>query len=155
MPSYIIYILYTAAIAVIVLAMVPKNEIRRLAFYGVGFGALVDVLFVITLTHGFKAAGYFNFGPLAAFGIPFFPPIAWSFFFVAFLYFLPKQRPWNYAFSLLAAAFSTLFSNVLANLGIFGWWKVGGLVIPYILYATWFTTVTYIYQNVLAKRELY
>lgn len=139
-----IYPLYTGAIALVMLAVVPREKIRRLVIFGVLYGGVGDLIMLVVL-FVFNIAGYKNFGPFG-FGFPFFPPLAWTFFFIIYLHFLPERYPWNYIFSVTAAGYSLLFSNVLQNLGIFEW-RMGRILPPAIIYLVWMITVTYTYQR--------
>ncbi len=145
MPVYFIYPIYTAVLMLIVLAVVPRRQIKKLALYGIIFGAATDVLVIVFLKL-IGAGGYINIGPFGFMSIPFFPPIAWTAFFILLLHFLPEKNPWNYIYVLVAAGFSTMFSNVLGNLGIFKW-NYGGLVVPYITYLSWFSFTTWYFLN--------
>ena len=146
MPKFFIYPIYTLALFLIVLAVVPIKKIQTLSFYAIFFGAIVEIALIFLLTKVIGVGGYKNFGPFGFLGVPFFTPIAWVAFFILFLYFLPKKRPWNYIYIFAAAGYSVLFSNVLKNLGIFSW-NMGELVIPYILYLSWFSFFTWVYYK--------
>jgi len=145
MPIYLIYPIYTAILMLIVLAVVPRKQIKKLAFYCIIFGAAADVL-VLILLNLIGAGGYLNYGPFAFMGIPFFPPLAWVAFFILLFYLLPEKSHWNYIYVLIAAGYSTMFSNVLENLGLFRW-NYGNLVIPYVIYLLWFSIATWYFLN--------
>lgn len=151
-PLYMLYPLYTGGLALIMFAVVPRKDIRRLIPYAIVFGGIADALLLLILTFWLGVAGYINFGPLGFLGMPFFPLLAWTFFFVIYLYLLPERFPWNVVFTLTAAAFSIIFSNVLQNLGIFVW-RTDRLVIPAIVYLTWMSLVTFVYQHFFAKSD--
>ncbi|ATW24440.1 hypothetical protein [Candidatus Formimonas warabiya] len=142
-PLYFIYLFYTLALAFIMLVIVPRKRIYELALLGIFYGAIIDVfwILVIGLIH---AGGYLNYGPLGFLGIPFMPPIAWTVFFIMFLYFLPDRKPWNYLFAVVSAGYGVFFSNVLSNLGIFEW-TFSKVILPFGLYLTWFFFVTWSY----------
>ena len=57
--NYIPFI-YSLIFAVILVAVVPKNEIRSLGIYGIIFGAIFDVVFVsiANLTGSFRYINY-------------------------------------------------------------------------------------------------
>ena len=146
MPKYFIYPIYTLVLFLIVLAVVPRKKIQTFSFYAIFFGAIVEIALIFLLTKVIGVGGYKNFGPFGFLGVPFFPPIAWVAFFILFLYFLPKKRPWNYIYIFAAAGYGVLFSNVLKNLGIFSW-NMGEIVIPYILYLSWFSFFAWAYYK--------
>lgn len=152
MPNYFVYPIYTTALLVITYALVPRQEIRYLFRYGVIFGAVIDAAIIIFINI-IGLGGYINYGPFAFKGIPFFPLIAWTIYYILYLYLLPKSKPWIYIFPISAAFYSVLFSNVLQNLGIFKW-NWGTLVVPFIIYLIWHITVTMAYLKLVQSRNL-
>ena len=152
MPLYLLYPLYTAGIFLVMLAVVPRERIRRLVPYALLYGAVGDFVWLLILGY-LGIAGYINYGPFGFLGMPFFPLLAWTFFFIIYLHLLPERYPWNYLFTLSAAAYSLIFSNVLQNLGIFAW-RTGRLVAPPVVYLTWLILVTYIYQNLFTRTRV-
>ena len=152
MPLYLLYPIYTAGIFLIMLAVVPRERIRRLVPYALLYGAVGDFAWLLILGY-LGIAGYINYGPFGFLGMPFFPLLAWTFFFIIYLHLLPERYPWNYLFTLSAAAYSLIFSNVLQNLGVFVW-RTGRLVAPAVVYLTWMILVTYTYQNLFTRTRV-
>jgi len=152
LPTYYIYPIYTTALLIVTYALVPRQNIRYLLRYGILFGAVTDAVMIILFTKIIGLGGYINFGPFGLKGIPFFPLIAWSIYYVLYLHMLPKEKPWIYIFPIAAAFYSVLFSNVLQNLGIFIW-NWGTVIVPLIIYLFWHITVTWIYIKVLNRKE--
>ena len=62
MPTYLIYPLYTAVIALTLIAVVPKAEIRRQAIYAISLGGVASVV-IIFLYLPIKAFSWLNMGP--------------------------------------------------------------------------------------------
>ena len=152
MPTYLVYPIYTTALLIATYALVPRQNIRDLLRYGILFGAITDAVMIILFTKIIGLGGYINFGPFGFKGIPFFPLIAWSAYYVLYLYMLPEEKPWVYIFPIVAAFFSLFFSNILQNLGIFVW-NWGTVIIPLIIYLFWHITVTWIYIKVENHKE--
>lgn len=159
-PLYFIYLFYTAALAVIMIILVPRRTVYKLALLGIFYGAILDIFWIFVV--GLIGAGsYLNYGPLGFLGIPFMPPIAWTIFFIMFLYLLPDIRPWNYLFAIVSAGYSVFFSNVLSNFGIFQW-AFSKIAFPFGLYLTWCLFVTWSYEKygkrfiltVIMKKEI-
>ncbi len=105
MPLYLIYPLYTGTLALIMYLLVPRRMIKHLFFHGVIFGGVPDLI-ILYLLYFFGLGGYINYGPLGFAGIPLFPLIAWTCYFILYLYLLPKR---SYIFAIIASAYSTLF----------------------------------------------
>lgn len=150
MPLYFIYPIYTGILGLILCAVVPKKDIQRLAVYGLISGGVLDAVVIILFTHILGVGGYINYGPFGFMGMPFFPLLAWTIFFILFFYFIPEKKPWNYIFVLIAALYSVLFSNMLMNLGIFKW-NYDRLIIPFLIYISWFSAVTWGFYRVAKK----
>ncbi|MHB9095745.1 MAG: hypothetical protein ACYC21_13850 [Eubacteriales bacterium] len=144
MEKYFIYPVYTGILGSIAAIMVPRQHMRRLAALAIVFGGAFDVAAILLLTKLLGVGGYLNFGPFGFIGIPLFPPIAWTIFFLMYFYILPDKKPWVYIFPFISAIFSIIFSNVLLNLGIFEW-NYGRLVVPFLIYISWHSSVTWAY----------
>ncbi|MBO8168277.1 MAG: hypothetical protein H0Z35_03710 [Thermoanaerobacteraceae bacterium] len=144
LPKYFIYIVYTGILALMLIAVIPRQDIKRLAIYGIIFGAVMDGVLIVLVSHILGLGGYLHYGPLGFMGIPLFPLFAWTAYFILYFYFLPEQKPFLYIYTLAAAAYSTLLSNVLENLGIFKW-NYGRLLVPFIIYTLWHVAVTWAY----------
>jgi len=144
-PLYFIYLLYTGVLALIMIVLIPRKDIYRLALLGLFYGAIIDIFWILIISL-VGAGGYLNYGPLGFKSIPFMPPVAWTIFFIMFLYFAPKKKPWNYLFAVVAAGYSVFFSNVLSNLGIFHW-TFSKILFPFGLYLIWILFVTWSYEK--------
>ncbi|MDD2498828.1 MAG: hypothetical protein PHT78_12695 [Desulfitobacteriaceae bacterium] len=143
LPDWSIYTIYTGILAIILLAAVPRIKFKKLAIYGIIFGAVADIFWILLI--GILGVGkYINYGPFGFLGFPFFPPIAWSIYFVIYFYFLPRKNFWPYVFAFIAAIYSIVFSNVLDNLGIFKW-TISNVWVPFFVYVTWHIGATWIF----------
>lgn len=152
MPPYFIYIIYTSALASIAFVLVPRKKIRQLSIYGMLLGAFFDIVAIFVFR--FLGIGeYTNIGPLGLLYVPFFPPIAWTIYFIIYFYLLPKNKPWIYFYIIMAAGYSTMFSNVLQNLGILKWYY-GSIIIPFFIYLIWYSLATWVYYLLVFSGEI-
>lgn len=152
MQDHFIYPIYTSILAIVAVILVPRKEIKRLAMYGIFFGAVADIFFILMLSL-MGMGKYINFKYFGAFGIPFFPPVAWTAYFILFLYLLPRNKPWSYLFPAVASCYSIFFANILQELGIFKWYY-GNPILPFILvYAPWHFGVTWAYFKISEQEE--
>lgn len=46
MPEHFIYPIYTTILSLLAFALVPRKELRRLAIYGIFFGAVADIIWI-------------------------------------------------------------------------------------------------------------
>jgi hypothetical protein len=143
LPGWSIYTIYTGILAIILSVAVPRIKIKKLAIYGIIFGAVADIFWIL-LIGVLGVARYINYGPFGFLGLPFFPPIAWTIYFIIYFYFLPRKNFWPYVFAFIAAIYSIVFSNVLNNLGIFKW-TISNVWVPFFIYVIWHVGVTWIF----------
>lgn len=157
MPKHFIYPIYTGTLVLLTFILVPRKEIRRLAIYAIVLGGVFDVLAIVLFTKVLGMGGYINFNPFGAFGIPLFPPIAWTAFFIMFLYILPRKKPWKYIFPIVAGTYSLYFSYILQALGIFKWNYGSPVIHLLIVYLPWECSVAWVYlrlTNVTSSKRL-
>ena len=144
MPKYFIYPIFTMIFSIVLLANVPRKEIRRLSIYGIIFGGILD-----SLVHLF---GYFtglfswiNYGPFGFIGVHIFANVSWSIFFILYFYFLPLQKPLNYVFVGSGIFFSLMYYNMVVDLGIL---KSSSRVwLPLLGFVVWFSIATWGYYK--------
>ncbi|MHB1126796.1 MAG: hypothetical protein ACYC2T_07525 [Bacillota bacterium] len=117
MPTYLKIPMYTAVFALLVITVVPRKEIRRLAVYGIIFGAIMDVI-VLSGGQLLGTFEYINFSPLGFWFIPFFAPISWALFFILYFYFFPKNKLIMYVYVASGIGYSIFFAQLLFNTGI-------------------------------------
>lgn len=141
MEKYMIYLIYTSILAIVLVLLVPKETIKKSAMLGIICGAIGDVV-VILLLGLLNIGEYLNYGPFHLEIIPFFPPFAWTIWYILYFYFLPDQKYLRYIYVFSAASYSTMFSNVLAHLGIFKW-NYSNVILPFIIYLTWISISTF------------
>jgi len=148
MPIRYIPFIYTAIFALILIATVPKMEIRRLSIYGILFGAVADILVVgfAVITGSFS---YINYEPFGLMGIHFFAPISWAIFYIIYFYFLPERKSYMYIYVTLAIFFSMLFCQMLTKLGVLR--LAHGMYDSTIPFIIWFPTVTWAYLRLIKK----
>lgn len=153
MPKYLIYPLYVAVFAVILVVTVPRKDIQRLSIYGIIFGGATEViLHMLGKTTGLF--GWYNHGPLGYNGIQIFSPVSWGIFFILYYYFLPKYKPLNYIYMVVAILFSILYTNIVMSSGVF--YCYDRFFIPLIAFIFWFSLATWGYyklNNFLEKKE--
>lgn len=145
-PEYLTYPIYTGILALILITLVPRNNIKQLLIYAITFGAVTNVSLIGLISKLLELGEHTNFGPFGAFGFPFFPPLAWSIWFLMFFYFLPNDLPWIVIYVATAAATSVLFSNVLVNLNVLEW-HYGRVLVPFLIYGSWFSLATWAFKR--------
>lgn len=139
MPRYFIPMIYTGIFALIIVAAVPKADIRRLSIYGIIFGACFDIL-VLIVGKFTGVFAYINYGPFGFWNIHFFAPFAWSLFFILYFYFLPKNNIYMVIYVAAAYIFSIFFDHMIVSLGIF---ERSNQLATLIAFPIWFSTATW------------
>ena len=142
MPISLIPFLYTAVFAAILVAVVPRSEIRRLAIYGMIFGGLFDVI-VVEAGNLLGEFRYINYEPFGLMDLHFMAPISWTIFYILYFYFLPERNGYRYLYTLMGIFYSMLFCQMITKLGVL---SLGhGIIDSIIPFVLWFPVVTWGY----------
>lgn len=149
MTANLIPFYYTIGFAVILVALVPRREIRRLAIYGMIFGGLADIL-VVSFAHYIGEFRYINYEPFGLFGIHFMAPIAWTVFFMLYFYFLPSGTVYRYIYTVMGMLYSMMFCQTITKLGILS--LANGLVDSIVPFVPWYLAATWGYSK-LTEQE--
>jgi len=146
MPEQItpyIPLIYTFLFAAILVAVVPRKDIRRLSIYGIMFGAIGDVLVIIS-GKVFGLFEYVNFHPFGFMCIPFFAPISWTIYFMLYFYFMPHEKLFRYIYVASAIGYSIMFGNLLVNMNLMVYHH-HRFIMPLITFSLWFILITWLY----------
>lgn len=144
MPKFLIYPIYTISFALILIAIVPKKDIRQFSIYGIIFGGIMDAL-VHTVGYVTGLFSWINYGPFGFIGVHIFANVTWTIFFIAYFYFLPKQKPLNFIYAAAGVFFAAIYYNMVIDLGILK--AVDRIVLPLVGFAVWFSIATWGYYK--------
>ncbi|NLM96168.1 MAG: hypothetical protein GX175_00875 [Halanaerobiaceae bacterium] len=147
MKPFWIYPIYTSILALILILLVPRKDIKKLAFQSILLGGVADFIILNLFIFIIKKNIYINFYPFGAGKIAFFLPIAWTIWFIIFFYLLPEKKISRYIYITVSAAYSTFFANVLYNLDIIQW-KYEKVFLPFLIYICWFFTAIYLKEKI-------
>lgn len=149
MPTNLIPFIYTGIFAVVVIAVIPRNEIHRLSIYAIIFGGMFDVI-VVTVANLLGAFKYINYGALGFMGIHILAPTAWTLFFILYFYFLPyKRTAYLYIYVTGAIIYSIAFCQMLYKLNIL--FLAHGLIDSIIPFVIWFPLAIWGYLKLKKK----
>lgn len=142
MPINAIPFIYTGIFGIILVNIVPREEIRRLFIYGLIFGGVFDIVVVgfANLIGEFK---YINYEPFGLMGIHFMAPISWTVFFVIYFYLLPNNRIYRYIYVITAIFYSVLFCQMITKMGVLQ--LAHGLVTSIVPFVIWLPVATWGY----------
>jgi len=149
LPKELIYPLYTALIMIISFVLIPRKVYKDLFIYGIIFGGIGELI-VMSIAKLLKLGEHIGYGPFGFLSFAFFPPLAWTIWFVMFMYYLPERRALVATYIISAAIYAVFFSNVLMNLQVFVWYK-DRMLIPFIIYAVWFAIAVIGYMRLKVK----
>lgn len=150
MPIQFIPFIYTMIFALILVVVVPRAEIRRLAIYGIIFGAVFDVV-VVSIAIMIGEFTYINYEPFGLFGIHFFAPISWAVFFIIYFYLLPDKKPYTYIYVAAAIFYSIMFCQMITKLGVLK--LTHGLIDSIIPFVIWFPLATWGYFRLTMRQK--
>lgn len=118
MPINYLFLIKLVIFLLLLILIVPRAEIRRLAVYGIIFGSAYDVI-GLTIGHFTNTFRWINFDPFGYNYLPLDSPVSWCAFYIMYFYLLPKQKPLLYIFPISGIVMSMIYSRVLVNLGMF------------------------------------
>lgn len=136
-PIKFIPFIYTSIFSIILVNIVPKNEIRRLFIYGLIFGGIFDIV-VVGIANLMGEFKYINYEPFGLIGIHFMAPISWTIFFIIYFYFLPDKKIYIYLYVIMGIFYSVLFCQMLTKLGVLK--LARGIIDSIIPFLIWFPT---------------
>jgi len=142
MAINLIPFIYTAVFAGIVLALVPRQEIRRLSIYGIIFGGLFDGI-VVSIANLWGEFKYINYEPFGLMGIHFLAPVSWTLFYIIYFYHLPTKKVYIYIYTTMGIFYSMLFCQMITKLGVLS--LAHGLYDSIIPFVPWYIIATWGY----------
>jgi hypothetical protein len=140
MPKFLIYPIYTISFALILIANVPKKEIKPLSIYGIIFGGIMDVL-IHAVGYITGLFSWINYGPFGFIGVHIFANVTWTIFFILYFYFLPAHKSLIYLYTAAGVLFGTIYYNMVIDLGILK--SVDRILLPILGFALWFSIATW------------
>ncbi|MDX9871012.1 MAG: hypothetical protein RBT41_01170 [Clostridia bacterium] len=147
--------LYILVFFIPTLLFIPRREYKGYFLYGFILGGMVDILTIVLLGNILGMFMYSD-GPLVVQGIPIFIPIAFTFTWMLFLYFLPVQTTFLVVYITGFSGFAVLLGFVLQNLGYFTY-SYGftlSAFINFISFLLWFSLSAWIYRRNELKRQI-
>ena len=147
-PNYIFWPGLAIVFGIPTLIFIPKEQYKKFLIFGFVLGGVVDVLTILFIGNLFGEFQYIA-GPLEAFGIPVFIPIAFTFVWMLFLYFLPVRIEFLIPYILGFVGFGVLLGFVQQNLGFFqfGHGVTHTVISQVITFVIWFSASALIYRN--------
>jgi hypothetical protein len=142
MAINLIPFIYTAVFAAIVVALVPRQEIRRLSIYGIIFGGGFDAV-VVSIANLFGEFNYINYEPFGLIGIHFLAPVSWTLFFIIYFYHLPAKKIYIYIYTTMGIFYSMLFCQMITKLGVLS--LTHGIYDSIIPFVPWYIIATWGY----------
>jgi hypothetical protein len=129
------------------LIFIPRDLYKKYLIFGFALGGVVDVATIIIIGNWIGEFEYIA-GPLEAFGIPVFVPIAFTFVWMLFFYFLPVRIEFLIPYIIGFIGFAVLLGFVQQNLGFF---KFGRDTYPAVIsqiisFSVWFSVSALVYR---------
>lgn len=130
------------------LIFIPREQYKKFFIFGFVLGGLVDVITIIFIGNLLGEFVYIA-GPLDAFGIPVFVPIAFTFVWMLFLFFLPMRIEFLIPYILGFSGFAVMLGIVEQNLGFFKYnhGDIRGSIFTGITFIIWFGVSAIIYRS--------
>lgn len=147
---FVFWTALTLIFAVPTLIFIPRHQYKHFFIFGFILGGFIDVLTIIFIGNLMGEFSYIA-GPLMVFGIPILVPLAFTFVWMLFFYFLPVRIEFLIPYILGFSGFSILIGFVEQNLGYFKY-NLGftrGVIITGIVFLIWFSFSAWVYRHYL------
>ncbi|TCL75304.1 hypothetical protein EDC14_1003238 [Hydrogenispora ethanolica] len=140
--------------AIPTIILIPRQEYKKFFIFGFILGGLVDVLSILVFGNLLGEFSYLA-GPFMTMGIPIFVPVAFTFVWMLFLYFLPVRLEFLIPYIMGFAGFSVFIGAVEQNLGYFQYHRglVRGSLTTLVVFLVWFSLSAWVYRHYLPKLD--
>jgi hypothetical protein len=113
------YSIFAFATGLASFIIIPKNLYKKFFLYGLLFGGIGDTA-IASIFHFIGTLNYKNMGTTSIFGIfSFWTPIAWTFYYMIYLYFLPVRRSFLVPYVIIFAALNYSVGMVMSQSGLY------------------------------------
>lgn len=130
------YFLFAATIGLVTVIAIPRNLYKKYLLYGLMFGGIGDSL-LVAIIHFLGYLNYKNLGATSLFGIfSFWTPIAWTFYFMLFFYFLPVRKVFLVFYVLVFVLLNYAVGTVMSQSGLYEVIGIYKYIQPFI-YLVW------------------
>ncbi|HEX7714526.1 MAG TPA: hypothetical protein VF531_10955 [Bacillota bacterium] len=135
----------------LVIVFVPRREIKKLFWFSLLWGSMVDFL-LVELFRLLNFYRYENSFPLEFYGSPIMLNLAWSQAIILFIHFLPRRKEWY-----VLPFYIAMFSMIGTAIGVF--FKNAGLIreihwnelLRFPVWVVWFYGVCWHYNRLRAR----
>ncbi|EHQ92313.1 hypothetical protein [Desulfosporosinus youngiae] len=130
------------------LIFIPRENYKKFLLFGFVLGGFIDV-FTIIILGNFLGEFTYIAGPLEAFGIPVFVPIAFTFVWMLFFFFLPVRVEFLIPYILGFSGFAVMLGFIEQNLGFFKFnhGDTRGAIVTIITFILWFAGSALVYRS--------
>lgn len=130
------------------LIFIPRENYKKFLLFGFVLGGFIDVFTIIILGNFLGEFAYIA-GPLEAFGIPVFVPIAFTFVWMLFFFFLPYRVEFLIPYILGFSGFAVMLGFIEQNLGFFKFnhGDTRGAIVTIITFILWFAGSALVYRS--------
>jgi len=150
--DYLFWPVYTLVFAIPTVIFIPRNQYKRYIIFGFILGGAIDLITIIILGN---IAGEFRYpaGPYVVKGIPIFTPLAFTFAWMNFFYFLPLRKEFQIPYVVGFSGFAVLVGFVLENLGYFEYTKgfTRAAIMTFVNFLLWFGVSALVYLHYAPK----
>lgn len=137
----------TIAFSIPTLIFIPKVQYKKFLLFGFILGGVVDVMTILVIGNLLGEFSYIA-GPFEAFGIPVFVPIAFTFVWMLYLFFLPFRIEFLIPYIIGFSGFAVLLGFIEQNLGFFkfNYGTTHAVISQIITFVIWFSVSALIYR---------
>lgn len=131
---------------------IPRKEYKKFFIFGFTLGGIIDIISIIVFGNLLGVFSYRS-GPLVVSGIPIFIPIAFTFAWMIFFYFLPVRMEFLIPYIIGFSGFAVLIGFVEENLGYFQYHHgfIQSALVTAVVFLLWFGFSAWVYRHYAPK----
>ncbi|MDQ7093210.1 hypothetical protein REC12_06370 [Desulfosporosinus sp. PR] len=143
-PSF--YLIFAVVTGLASLAIIPRSLYKKFFLYGLLFGGIGDTAFA-SISHLMGFLSYKNMGVTSILGIfSFWTPIAWTFYFMIFFYFLPVRKFFLVSYLVIFVALNYSVGTVMSQSGLYETAKIYRYIQP-LVYLAWLSISAWVFKK--------
>ncbi|MHB1419217.1 MAG: hypothetical protein ACYCX4_06435 [Bacillota bacterium] len=147
--------LYKAVLfGVATVVVIPREVYKKYFIYGFIFGGIGETLTAFVFEKILHLIAYKNMGIFNFLGLySFWTPIAWTFSFMLFFYFLPREKIFRYLYIAGFTFFAYGVGQVLQNLGLFEYIGIQKYLAP-VVFLVWFLLAAWLFLKLERSKNM-
>lgn len=140
------YLIFAVVTGLATFVIIPRNLYKKFFLYGLLFGGIGDSV-LASIFHFMGLLNYKGMGVTSIFGIfSFWTPIAWTFYFMIYFYFLPVRKFFLVPYIIIFVGLNYAVGMVMAQSGLYELAEIYKYIQP-VIYLIWCSISAWVFHK--------